>query len=76
MFYEATVWLDDIIVVTRADKDKHLLNQLQECGYWASEKKSEFLLKEINWLEDEINNHRMKANKKKMKAILQLKSLT
>ena len=46
--YQTPVWLDDIIIVARHDKDKQLeklfkiLKQLQEAGYRANEKKSEF----------------------------------
>ena len=49
--YETRVWLDDITVVTRGDKDKHreklfqILKQLLQDRYKASEKKSEFFSK-------------------------------
>ena len=80
--YETPVWLDDIIVVTRGDKDKHreklfkILKQLQEDGYRASEKKSVFFLKETIWLGHEITEHGIKLNKEKIEAILQSKSPT
>ena len=77
--YETPLWLDDIIVVTRGDKDKHReklfkkLKQLQEPGYCAS-KKIEFFLNETIWLGHEITEHERKLNQEKTKVILQLKS--
>ena len=71
------MWLDDIIIVTRGDKEKHreklfkILEQLQEAGYRASEKKPEFFLKETTWLRHEITQHGIKPNKEKIKATLQ-----
>ena len=80
--YQSPVWPDDIIIVTTWDKGYHrgklftILEQLQEAGYGASEKKSEFCFKEIIWLGHKIIEHGLKPNKEKIKAILQLKPPT
>ena len=51
-----------------------IFEQLQEAGYRASEKKSEFFLKETRWLGHEKTKRETKPNKEKLKAILQIKS--
>ena len=73
------MWLDDIILVTKGHKDEHWenlfkkLKQLQEAEYRANEKKSEFLLKKIICMEDEITDYGIKPNKEKIKkTVLQL----
>ena len=51
--YSTPAWLDDIIVVTRGDRKENenilfdVLKKLEDAGYRASEKKSEFLLNKM-----------------------------
>ena len=77
--YCTPAWLDDIIVVTRGDRKEHekklfdVLKKLEDAGYRASERKSEFFLKSTKWLGHEIDETGIKPNKEKVKAILQLK---
>ena len=58
--YCTPAWLDDIIVVTRGDRKDHekklfdVLKKLENAGYRASEKKSEFFQNKIKWLGHEI----------------------
>ena len=59
--YSRPAWLDDIIVVTRGDRTEHekklfdVLKKLQDAGYRASQRKSEFFLKKTKWLGHEID---------------------
>ena len=68
--YQADVWLDDIIIVTRGDKEKcreklfKIPEQIQEAWYRASESISEFFFKKITWPGHEITEHGIKPNKK------------
>ena len=77
--YSTPAWLDDIIVVTRGDRTEHekklfdVLRKLQDAGYRASERKSEFFLNKTKWLGHEIDETGIKLNTEKVKAILDLK---
>ena len=77
--YSTPAWLDDIIVVTRGDRTEHekklfdVLKKLQDAGYRASERKSEFFLNRTKWLGHEIDETGTKPNTEKIKAILDLK---
>ena len=77
--YSTPAWLDDIIVVTRGDRKDHekklfdVLKKLEDAGYRASERKSEFFLNSTKWLGHEIDETGIKPNKEKVKAILELK---
>ena len=77
--YSTPAWLDDIIVVTRRDRTEHekklfdVLRKLQDAGYRASERKSEFFLNRTKWLGHEIDETGIKPNTEKVKAILDLK---
>ena len=77
--YCTTAWLDDIIVVTRGDRNDHekklfdVLKKLEDAGYRASEKKSEFFQNKLKWLGHEIDEEGIKPNNEKVKAILDLK---
>ena len=61
--YSTPAWLDDIIVVTRGNKQEHekklfdILSKLEKAGYRASKRKSEFFLKRTNWLGHEIDEN-------------------
>ena len=80
MNYEKPVALDDIIEVTRRNKDKHreklfkIRTKLLEAGCRARERKSEFFLQETIWLGYEITEHGIKMDKDMIKATLELKS--
>ena len=79
MEYSTPEWLDDIIVVTRGDREEHenklfdVLRKLEDVGYRASERKSEIFLNKTKWLGHEIEETGIKSNKEKVKAILDLK---
>ena len=53
--YSTPAWLDDIIVVTRGNKQDHernlfdVLNKLEKAGYRASKRKSKFFLNQTKW---------------------------
>ena len=72
-------WLDEIIVVTRGDRKDHekklfdVLRKLENAGYRANEKKSEFFQNKMKWLGHEIYEDGIKPSKEKVKAILDLK---
>ena len=78
--YCTPAWLDDIIVVTRGNKQDHekklfdVLNKLEKAGYRASKKKSEFFMNETKWLGHEINENGIKPNEEKVEAIIKLKA--
>ena len=77
--YSTPAWLDDIIVVTRGDRKEHekklfdVLKKLEDAGYRASERKSDFFLNSTIWLGHEIDKTGIKPNKEKVKAIPGLK---
>ena len=70
--------MDDIIIVTRGSKQDlerklfDVLNKLEKAGYRASEKNSEFFMKQTKWLGHEIDENGIKPNKAKVEAILKL----
>ena len=78
--YWTPAWLDDIIVVTRGNKQDHekklfdVLTKLEKAGYRASKKKSEFFMNRIKWLGHEIDENGIKPNEEKIEAIQKLKS--
>ena len=78
--YSTPAWLDDIIVVTRGNKQVHekklfdVLPELEKAGNRGSERKSEFFLKQPKWLGHEIDENRTKPNEEKVEAIQKLKS--
>ena len=78
--YSTPAWLDDIIVVTRGNKQEHekklfdVLSKLEKAGYRASKRKSEFFLKQTKWLGHEIDENGIKPNEEKVEAIQKLKS--
>ena len=51
-----------------------VLNELEQAGYRASKKKSEFFMNKTKWLGYEINGNGIKPNEEKVEAILSLKS--
>ena len=65
-------------MVTRGDREDHekklfdVLKKLEDAGYRASERKSEFFKNKMKWLGHEIDENGIKPNKK-VKAILELK---
>ena len=69
--YCTPAWLDDIIVVTRGDREEHekklsdVLKKLEDAGYRASEWKSEFFLNSTKWLGHEIDETGIKPKKSK-----------
>ena len=69
--YCTPAWLDDIIIVTRGNKQDHekklfdVLNKLEKAGYRASKKKSEFFMKQTKWLGHEIDENGIKPNEEK-----------
>ena len=77
--YFTPAWLDDTIVVTRGDRAEHekkifdILEKLENVGYRASEKKSDFFSNKTKWLGHEIDETGIKPNEEKVKAILELK---
>ena len=79
--YYTPAWLDDIIVVTSRDREEcenklfDVLKKLEDAGYRASERKSEFFLNKTKWFGHEIDETGIKPNKEKVKAILDLKHL-
>ena len=78
--YCTLIWLEDIIVVTRVQRQEHekklfdILNKLENAGYRASKRKSEFFMKRTNWLGHKIHENRIKPNEEKVEAILKLNS--
>ena len=77
--YSTPAWLDDTKVVTRGDRKEHekklfdVIMKLENTGYRASEKKSEFFLRKSSWLGHEIDETGITPNKEKLKAFLDLK---
>ena len=77
--YCTPAWLDNIIVVTRGNKQDHekkmfdVLNKLEKAGYRANKKKSEFFMNRIKWLGHEIDENGIKPNEEKIEAIQKLK---
>ena len=63
-------------MVTRKEHERKLfdiLGKMEEAGYRASERKSEFFLNKTKWLGNEIDETGIKPNKEKVKAILEIK---
>ena len=80
--HQTTVWLDDIIIVTRGTKEEHtrklysVLTKLENEGYKASKKKSTFYQKETIWLGHTISQDGIRPNKEKTDAINKLEPPT
>ena len=78
--FKTPVWLDDIICVTNGTIDEYerevreVLTKLQNAGYRASERKTEFFKQEITWLGYHINQSGVKPIKDKTEAITKLKA--
>ena len=76
--YSTPAWLDDIIIVTRGNKQEHekklfdILNKLEKAGYRASKKRSDFFKNRIKWLGHEIDENGRKPKEEKVEAILKL----
>ena len=74
-------WLEDVIVVTKSDRIEHehkkklfdMLKKLEDAGYRAGERKSEFFLNKTKWLGHEIEETGIKPITEQVKAILDLK---
>ena len=72
-------WLDDIIVVTKGSKQKHLeeltdvLSKLENAGYRLSESKSELFKTEIEWIGHKIDQNGIRPIQDKLLAIKNLK---
>ena len=66
-------------MVTQGDREDHekklfdVLKKLEDAGYRATERKSEFFKNEMKWLGHEIDENGIRPNKEKVKAILELK---
>ena len=58
--------MDDLIVVTRGDRTE----KLQDAGYRASERKSEFFLNKTKWLGHESDETGIELNTEKVRAKL------
>ena len=71
--YCTPAWLDDIIIVTRGNKQDHekklfdVLNKLEKTGYRASKTKSKFFMKQTKRLGHEIDENGIKPNEEKLK---------
>ena len=69
--YSTPAWLDDIIIVTRGDRKEHenklfgVLKKLEDAGYQASEKKSEFFLNKTKCSDTELTKRESNRTKKK-----------
>ena len=72
-------WLDDIIVVTKGSKQKHMeelidvLTKLENAGYRLSESKSELFKTEIEWIGHKIDSNGIRPLQDKILAINELK---
>ena len=72
-------WLDDIIVVTKGPKQKHLkelsdvLSKLENAGYRLSESKSELFKTEIEWIGHKIDQNGIGPLQDKLMTIKNLK---
>ena len=72
-------WLDDIIVVTKGSKQKHMeelidvLTKMENAGYRLSESKSEFFKTEIEWIGHKIDQNGIRPLQDKLLAIKELK---
>ena len=70
--------MDDILVVTRGDRTEHkkklfdVLKKVEDAGYRASERKSEFFPNKTKWLGHESDETGIKPNTEKVRAILDL----
>ena len=71
--YSIPALLDDIIVVTRGNKQEHkkklfdVLSKLEKAGYRAGKRKYEFSLKRTKWLRHEIDEKGKNQTKRKLK---------
>ena len=71
-------WLDDMIVVTRRDKQEHekklfdVLNKLNKAGYRASKRKSDIFMKQTKWLVHEIDENGLKQKKRKRRRNIEI----
>ena len=69
--YCTPAWLDDIIVVTRGNKQDHekklfdVLTKLEKAGYRASKKKSEFFMNRMRWRDTKLTKTELNRTKKK-----------
>ena len=78
--YCTPAWLDDIIVVTRGNKQDHekklfdILNKLEKAGYRASKRHFEFFINRTKWLGYGRDENGIKPNEEKVEAILKLKA--
>ena len=72
-------WLDDIIVVTKGSKQKHMeelidvLTRLENAGYRLSESKSELFKTELEWIGHKIDQNGITPLQDKLLAIKELK---
>ena len=72
-------WLDDIIVVKKASKQKHIdelidvLSKLENAGYRLSESKSDLFQSEIEWIGHKIVQKGITPTQDKLLAIKELK---
>ena len=73
------VWLDDIIVVTKGSKQKHMedlidvLLKIENTGYRLSENKSEVFKTETEWIGHKIDQNGIRPLQDKLLAIKNLK---
>ena len=79
--YCTPAWLDNIIVVTRGNKQYHekklfdILNKPEKDGYRASKIKSVFFMNRTERLGHEIDENGIKPNEEKVEAILKFRTL-
>ena len=72
-------WLDDIIVVTKGSKQKHMeelidvLTKLENAGYRLSKSKSKLFKTEIEWIGHKIDQNDIRPVQDKLLAIKELK---
>ena len=77
--YKHPAWLDDIIVVTKGSKQKHMeklidvLTRLENAGYRLSESKSELFETEIEWICHKFDQKGIRPLQEKLLAIKELK---
>ena len=80
--HQTSVWLDDIIVVTRGTKEEHtrklysVLTKLENEGYRARKKKIIIQPKKTIWLRHTISQDGIRPNKEKTDAIIKLEPPT
>ena len=72
-------WLDDILIVTKGNKEQHklelmeTLTRLEKEGYRLSAKKSEFFRREIEWIGHKIDQDGIRPIQDKLESIKNLK---